>query len=176
MTMKRYILTVMISLVFFAGSAFANGHTPQEKQKSKAEMFIRQLAKVKAGEIDYAYISAIMFKQMFSMTGAAVELQGISHPLASIKSLRKFASTGRVGYTVLKKHLEPFLQEDENVMEMELMALNREGGTLMAIYSGSGNILVVSDDDNDEISVLFIVGLDYEIFKAMSENGIEIGF
>ena len=33
-----------------------------------------------------------------------------------------------------------------------------------------------SDDDNDEISLLFIVGLDYEIFKAMSENGIEIGF
>lgn len=169
--MKRYILIVMMSLVLFTGSAFATGHTPQVKEKSKAEKFIQQLAKVKASEIDYTYISTTMFKQMFSIIGAETELQGMSHPFASIKSLRKFATTGRVGYVVLKKHIAPFLQEDDNVMDMELMALNRESGTQTAIYSGSGNILVVSDDNN-EISVLFIVGLDYETFKVMNESGI----
>lgn len=173
--MKRYILTVMVSLVLFAGSAFAAAQTPQVNEKCEAEMFIRQLAKVKASEIDYAYISATMFKQMFSMLGAEVELQGMSHSLASIKSLRKFATTGRSGYAVLKKHISPFLQGDDNVMGMELMALNRESGTQSAIYSGSGNILVVSDFDN-EISLLFIVGLDYGTFKAMNESGMEIGF
>ena len=169
--MKRYILTVMMSLVLFAGSAFAAGNMPQVKEKSEAEKFILQLAKVKASEIDYAYISATMFKQMFSMIGAEVALEGISHPLTSIKSLRKFATTGKTGYALLKKHIAQFLQEDDNVMGMELMALSRENGVLTAIYSGSGNILVVSDFDN-ELSLLFIVGLDYESFKVMNESGI----
>lgn len=173
--MKRYILTTLFSLVLFVGSGFANGHTPQVKEKSEAEKYILQLAKIKANEIDYAYISATMFKQMFSMLGAEVALEGVSHPFASIKSLRRFATTGRTGYTMLRKYIAPFLQEDDNVMGMELMALNRESDTLTAIYYGSGSILVVSDDD-DELSVLFIVGLDYEAFKAMSESGMEIGF
>lgn len=173
--MKRYILSAMMSLLLFAGSAFATGQTPQAKEKSEAEKYIQQLAKIKASEIDYAYISATMFKQMFSMVGAEFELQGIPHPIASIKSLRKFATTGPVGYSVLKKHIAPFLKEDDKVMGMELMALNREGSTLTVIYSGSDNILVVSDSDK-EISLLFIIGLDYESFEVINESGIEIGF
>lgn len=173
--MKRYILTLMMSLMLFAGPAFAYG--PQVREKSEAEKYIRQLAKVKASEINYVYISATMFKQMFSMLGTEVELQGLSNPLASIKSLRKFITTGITGYLVMKKHIAPFLQEDDNVMGMELMALSRENGTLSAIYSGEGNILVVNDDeDANEISVLFIAGLDYETFKAMGDSGLELGF
>lgn len=182
--MRQYILTVMMSLILFAGPTFANGHTPQVKEKSKAEKFIQQLAKVKSSEIDYAYISASMFKQMFSMLGADIitdvvsqsadnsQLSITTNPFGSIRSFRKFASTGRAGYVILKKHIAPFLQENDNVMDMALMALNRESGTLTAIYSGSGNILVVSDNDN-EISILFIVGLDYETFKVMNESGID---
>ncbi len=165
----------MMSLLLFAGPAFATGLTPQVKEKSEAEKYIQQLAKKKASEIDYAYISATMFKQMFSMIGAEVELQGMSHPFASIKSLRKFDSTGPVGYSALKGHIEQFLQEDIEVMGMKLMALRRENGTVTTIYSGSGNILVISDDDS-EISVVFIVGFDYNTLKTMEENGININF
>ncbi|MBR6649289.1 MAG: hypothetical protein IKL29_07925 [Bacteroidaceae bacterium] len=180
--MKQYILTVMMSLILFAGPTFANGHTPQVKEKSKAEKFIQQLAKVKSSEIDYAYISASMFKQMFSIADIITDVVSQSadnsqisittNPFGSIRSFRKFASTGRAGYVILKKHIAPFLQEDDNVMDMALMALNRESGTLTAIYSGSGNILVVSDNNN-EISILFIVGLDYETFKVINESGID---
>ena len=172
--MKRYILTVLMSVLFLAAPAFAAGSTPQAKEKSEAEKYIQQMSRIKSSDIDYSYISAAMFKQMFSMLGAEVALEGVSNPLASIKSLRQFRTTGEDGYVALKEHMDLFLQEDEAVMGMELMALNREGGMLTAIYSGAGNILLVSDDES-EISVVFIVGLTYDAFKAISENGINIG-
>lgn len=173
--MKRYILTVMMSLLLLAGSAFANGHTPQVKGKSEAEKYIKQLAKLKESEIDYAYISATMFRQMFSMIGAEVELKGVPNPIASIKSLRSFSTTGETGYVTLKKHIAPFLQEDDNVMGLELMALSREGEMVTAIYGDSENTLVINDE-GDELSVVFISGLSYNLFKTLGENGMEIGF
>ena len=173
--MIRYILTTLISLMIFSSSAFAQGQTQQSKEKSEVEMHIRKVAKIKTNEIDYAYISAGMFKQMFTIMNVDIKVEDISHPFASIKSLRKFATTGPAGYCILKKHMAPFLQEDDLVMGMNLIALNRENGTLTSIYSDSGNILVVNDDES-EMSVVYIIGLTYEMFKAMNKGGISFDF
>lgn len=172
--MKRYILSAMMSLLLFAGSAFATGHIPQNDGKSEAEMYIKKVATIKSGEIDYAYISSSMFRQMFNMLGADGELNDIPLQLTSIRSLRQFTATGPEGYKQLSQAMDIFLQEEESVMGMKLMALNREDGTMTAIYGDSNSTLVINDE-GDELSVVFIAGLSYDSFKALGENGIEIG-
>ena len=173
--MKRYILTTLFALVLFAGSAFATGHIPQNDGKSEAEMYIKNVAKIKSSEIDYAYISSSMFRQMFNMLGADVELNDIPLQLTSIRSMRQFTATGPEGYKQLSRAMNIFMQEEESVMGMKLMALNREDGTMTAIYGDSNSTLVINDE-GDELSVVFIAGLSYDSFKALGENGIEIGF
>ena len=173
--MKRYILTTLFALVLFAGSAFATGHIPQNDGKSEAEMYIKRVAKIKSDEIDYAYISSSMFRQMFKMLGADGELNAIPLQLTSIRSMRQFTANGPEGYALLLKAMDPFLQEEESVMGMKLMALNREGGTMTAIYGDSSSTLVINDE-GDELSVVFIAGLSYDSFKTLGENGMEIGF
>ena len=173
--MKRYILTTLFALVLFAGSAFATGHIPQNDGKSEAEMYIKRVAKIKSDEIDYAYISSSMFRQMFKMLGADGELIAIPLQLTSIRSMRKFTANGPEGYALLLKAMNPFLQEEESVMGMKLMALNREDGTMTAIYGDSNSTLVINDE-GDELSVVFIAGLSYDSFKTLGENGMEIGF
>lgn len=172
--MKRYILTTLFALVLFAGSAFATGHIPQNDGKSEAEMYIKRVAKIKSDEIDYAYISSSMFRQMFKMLGADGELNAIPLQLTSIRSMRQFTATGPEGYKQLSQAMDIFLQEEESVMGMKLMALNREDGTMTAIYGDSNSTLVINDE-GDELSVVFIAGLSYDSFKALGENGIEIG-
>ena len=173
--MKRYILTTLFALVLFASSAFATGHIPQNDGKSEAEMYIKKVAKIKSGEIDYAYISSSMFRQMFNMLGADVELNDIPLQLTSIRSMRQFTATGPEGYKQLSRAMNIFMQEEESVMGMKLMALNREDGIMTAIYGDSNSTLVINDE-GDELSVVFIAGLSYDSFKALGENGIEIGF
>ena len=173
--MKRYILTTLFALMLFAGSAFATGHIPQNDGKSEAEMYIKKVAKIKSDEIDYAYISSSMFRQMFKMLGADGELNDIPLPLTSIRSMRQFTATGPEGYKQLSQAMDIFLQEEESVMGMKLMALNREDGIMTAIYGDSNSTLVINDE-GDELSVVFIAGLSYDSFKALGENGIEIGF
>ena len=172
--MKRYILTTLFALVLFVGPAFATGHIPQNDGKSEAEMYIKRVAQIKSDEIDYAYISSSMFRQMFKMLGADGELNDIPLPLTSIRSMRQFTATGPEGYALLLKAMDPFLQEEECVMGMKLMALNREDGTMTAIYGDSSSTLVINDE-GDELSVVFIAGLSYDSFKALGENGMEIG-
>ena len=172
--MKRYILSAMMSLLLFAGSAFATGHIPQNDGKSEAEMYIKKVATIKSDEIDYAYISSSMFRQMFNMLGADGELNDIPLQLTSIRSMRQFTATGPEGYKQLSQAMDIFLQEEESVMGMKLMALNREDGTMTAIYGDSNSTLVINDE-GDELSVVFIAGLSYDSFKALGENGIEIG-
>lgn len=173
--MKRYILTTLFALVLFAGSAFATGHIPQNDGKSEAEMYIKRVAKIKSDEIDYAYISSSMFRQMFKTLGADAELNAIPLQLTSIRSMRQFTANGPEGYALLLKAMNPFLQEEESVMGMKLMALNREDGTMTAIYGDSSSTLVINDE-GDELSVVFIAGLSYDSFKTLGENGMEIGF
>ena len=173
--MKRYILTTLFTLVLFVGPAFATGHRPQNDGKSEVETYIKKVAKIKSGEIDYAYISSSMFRQMFKMLGADGELNAIPLQLTSIRSMRQFTATGPEGYKQLSQAMDIFLQEEESVMGMKLMALNREDGTMTAIYGDSNSTLVINDE-GDELSVVFIAGLSYDSFKALGENGIEIGF
>ena len=172
--MKRYILTTLFALVLFVGPAFATGHIPQNDGKSEAEMYIKRVAKIKSDEIDYAYISSSMFRQMFNMLGADGELNDIPLQLTSIRSMRQFTATGPEGYKQLSQAMDIFLQEEESVMGMKLMALNREDGTMTAIYGDSNSTLVINDE-GDELSVVFIAGLSYDSFKALGENGMEIG-
>ena len=173
--MRRYILTTLFAFVLFAGSAFATGHIPQNDGKSEAEMYIKNVAKIKSSEIDYAYISSSMFRQMFNMLGADVKLNDIPLQLTSIRSMRQFTATGPEGYKQLSRAMNIFMQEEESVMGMKLMALNREDGIMTAIYGDSNSTLVINDE-GDELSVVFIAGLSYDSFKALGENGIEIGF
>ena len=173
--MKRYILTTLFALVLFVGPAFATGHRPQNDGKSEVETYIKKVAKIKSDEIDYAYISSSMFRQMFNMLGADGELNDIPLQLTSIRSMRQFTATGPEGYKQLSQAMDIFLQEEESVMGMKLMALNREDGTMTAIYGDSNSTLVINDE-GDELSVVFIAGLSYDSFKALGENGIEIGF
>ena len=89
--------------------------------------------------------------------------------------MRQFTANGPEGYALLLKAMNPFLQEEESVMGMKLMALNREDGTMTAIYGDSSSTLVINDE-GDELSVVFIAGLSYDSFKTLGENGMEIGF
>ncbi len=176
--MKRYILVAVMSLLLFAGSASAadGGQSPQKKDKSEAELFMQKVSRTKSREIDYAYISTSMFRQMFNMLGADVQIQGISNPLGSIKCMRRFVTTGKDGYRLLADAMSPFLQEDESVMGMELVALNREDGMLNIIYSGGKDILVINVGGDDVMAVVFIAGLTYDAFMKMSEGGMDFDF
>ena len=89
--------------------------------------------------------------------------------------MRRFATTGSEGYKLLHNALYGFLQENESVMGMELMALNREDGILRVIYSDSACLLVINDD-GDELAVVFIAGLSYENFIMMSDGGFDFNF
>lgn len=176
--MKRYILTALMSLLLFAGTAFAAAPAlqPKSKEKSQVEKLMQGVARIKSDQIDYAYISTAMFRQMFAMVGTDITTEGITIPFGSIRYLRRFATTGMNGYRVLAEAMQPFLQEDENVMGLELMALNREEGNTSVIYSDKDCVLVIQDSHNDELSVVFIVGLTYEVFIQMSEGGIMFDF
>lgn len=124
------------------------------KEKNDVEMFIRQASKIKSPQINYAYISFNMLKKMFAPIGK----------FASIKSLRRFYTTGPEGKKKLAEALWPFMQESDVVMGMELMTINRESDMMSVIYAGGDNILVINDS-GETLSVVFVAGLSYEAFK-----------
>lgn len=169
--MKRKFL-ILLTLMLMALGAWAT--PPQQPNKSEAERFVQSLAKIKSEEISYAYISANMFKQLFIRIDLNEEEQETISFLKSLKSLRRFFTSGKQGYDVMKAALQPFLQEKEEVLGMTLMASNRDGGGMVAIYSGQGNTLVVTDYGNNEtITVVFVAGLSYESFMEFNNLGID---
>ena len=123
--MKRKLF-IMLTLMFTVLSTWAT--PPQQPQKSEAEKFVQNLAKIKSDEISYAYISANMFKQLFIKTDLDEEIQESIPFIKSLKSLRRFFTNGKQGYDVMKAALQPLLQEKEEVLGMTLMASNRDGG------------------------------------------------
>ena len=169
--MKRKFF-IMLTLLFTTLGTWAT--PPQQPEKSEAERFVQSLAKIKSDEISYAYISANMFKQLFIKIDLDEEmLESISF-MKSLKSLRRFLTSGKQGYDAMKAALQPFLQEDEEVLGMTLMASNRDGGGMAAIYSGQGSTLVVTDYGNNEtITVVFVAGLSYESFMEFNNLGID---
>ena len=169
--MKRKLF-IILTLISVALSTWAM--PPQQPEKSEAEKFVQNLAKIKSDEISYAYISANMFKQLFIRIDLSEEEQESISFMKSLKSLRRFFTSGKQGYDVVKAALKPFLQENEEVLGMTLMASNRDGGGMAAIYSGQGNTLVVTDYGNNEtITLVFVAGLSYEAFMEFNDLGID---
>lgn len=165
--MKRNILLVITMLLTLL--PLHAQHKQPDKEKSEVEKFIQRVSRIKSAEIDYAYISTNMFKRMFAMVEKNIEVDNI---FGSIKSVRRFETTGKEGYTTLTTALQPFLQEEEQVMGMELMALNREDGELSVIYSDKKSLLVIGDDNDETLNVVFIVGLSYETFIQISPDSL----
>ena len=63
------------------------------------------------------------------------------------------------------------MQEDENVMGMELMTINREDGMMSVIYAGSDNILLINDS-GECLSVVYVVGLTYNAFEQIFKGDV----
>lgn len=158
-------------LLFSTGYVSA---TVQADEKSEAEKFIQKVSRIKSNEIDYAYISTSMLKQMFGVLDmdGNVTLNGIGNILTPLKSLRRFITTGSDGYALLAHAMLPFMVEEEFVMGMEMMALSRESGTFSVIYGDEKNLLVINEED-DELSVVFVVGLTFDTFmKLRNSSGV----
>ena len=179
--MKRYILLALTALVLHTGTLSAQSAQPREK--SEVEVFMQQVAKgSKSSEIDYAYISTSMFKQLisqlFSMINDEVRTEmGIDKIFGSAMYMRRFISTGEEGYKILSKAMRPFLEEEEEVMGMELSALNRQDGVVSIIYGNSKNVLVINDyADADNLTAVFIAGMSYEAFMELDKSGLDLGF
>ena len=179
--MKRYILLVLTALVLHTGTLFAQSAQPREK--SEVEVFMQQVAKgSKSSEIDYAYISTSMFKQLlsqlFTTINEGIEIHGpVEKIFGSTMYMRRFISTGEEGYKILSKAMRPFLEEEEEVMGMELSALNRQDGVVSIIYGNSKNVLVINDyADADNLTAVFIAGMSYEAFMELDKSGLDLGF
>ena len=179
--MKRYILLALTALVLHTGTLFAQSTQPREK--SEVEVFMQQVAKEsKSSEIDYAYISTSMFKQLlsqlFTTINEGIEIHGpVEKFFGSTMYMRRFISTGEEGYKILSKAMRPFLEEEEEVMGMELSALNRQDGVVSIIYGNSKNVLVINDyADADNLTAVFIAGMSYEAFMELDGSGIDLGF
>ena len=179
--MKRYILLTLTALVLHTGTLFAQSAQPREK--SEVEVFMQQVAKgSKSSEIDYAYISTSMFKQLlsqlFTTINEGIEIHGpVEKIFGSTMYMRRFISTGEEGYKILSKAMRPFLEEEEEVMGMELSALNRQDGVVSIIYGNSKNVLVINDyADADNLTAVFIAGMSYEAFMELDKSGIDLGF
>ena len=175
--MKRYILLTLIALVLHTDTLFAQSAQPREK--SEVEIFMQQVAKeVKSNEIDYAYISTSMFRQLLSQALSIVdsdikEALGVDNILSSVMYMRRFMSTGREGYELLHKAMQPFLEEEEELMGMQLNSFNRADGGLSIVYSDPKNVLIINEQEGDEdyFMVIFVSGVSYENFMKVTGNG-----
>ena len=109
--------------------------------------------------------------------GANIVVDGIeSTPFALLKSVRRFVTTGSEGYAKLRNNLLPFLSQDEEVMGMELMAMNVEDGALSVVYSDSQSVLLITDTGDAELSVVFVVGLSYTVLNELIDGGFDFDF
>lgn len=175
--MKRYILLTLTMLVLYTGTLFAQ--SAQHREKSEVEIFMQQVAKeVKSNEIDYAYISTSMFRQLLSQALSIVdsdikEKLGVDNILSSVMYMRRFMSTGREGYELLHKAMQPFLEEEEELMGMQLNSFNRADGGLSIVYSDPKNVLIINEQEGDEdyFMVIFVSGVSYENFMKVTANG-----
>ena len=180
--MKRYFLFIVMSLVLHTGVALAQ--VAQSREKSKVEVYMQQVAKgARSNEIDYAYISTGMFKQLLSQLLSIVDDEakteiGLDKMFGSTMYMRRFISTGEEGYRMLSTMLRPFLVgEEEDCMGMQLCALNRLDGVVSIIYGNSEDVLVINDNaEANNLTAVFIAGMSYEAFMKMDESVMDLGF
>ena len=69
-----------------------------------------------------------------------------------------------------------FLNEDEEVLGMSLMAHSRSEGVLSVIYGDENNLLVIAEEGNEELVVVFVSGLSYDGFMQLKDCGVDLGF
>ena len=59
---------------------------------------------------------------------------------------------------------------------MQLIAQNRDDGTLRVIYGDPKNLLVININDDDMLVVVFIAGITYDAFRTMDGNQFNFVF
>ena len=94
--MKRKLF-IILTLISVALSTWAM--PPQQPEKSEAEKFVQNLAKIRSDEISYAYISANMFKQLFIRIDLSEEEQESISFLKSLKAYAAFSPAASRGTT-----------------------------------------------------------------------------
>ena len=168
MRQNIFVTALLLFVLCIAAPSTAQDNTAAGNGKSEAEKIIQQAARIRSNEISYAYISLNMLKQMLPIANIADnEAKQI---FSQMKSIRRFCTTGEQGYRLLYQAMQPFLQEEDNVKGLELMALTREEGMLSVVYSNNNNLLVINDCGNNTLTVVFIVGLPYSAFKVLNEG------
>ena len=178
--MKRLIVIFLALLLTFAAATTAPAASRDSKSKSKVEKFVQSLARDYSSHVEYTYISMNMLKSLFSLMFDEKNLdkddKKTAKALISLRYIRKYSSSDSEGYKKLKKEMQPFLSNDNEVMGMELMAINKENKELTTIYSSKEGLLVITDENSTTLTVVFIAGLSMDIFNVMMEKGIELNF
>ena len=168
-------LTALLSFILSVTAPLAaQEQAAARSEKSEVEKIMQQASRIRSNEINYSYISLNMLKQMLPIANIAdSEAKQI---FGKMKSIRRFCTTGEQGYRLLYQAMQPFLQEEDNVKGLELMALTREDGMLSVVYSNNNNLLVINDCGNSTLTVVFIVGLPYSAFKILNEGEFSLDF
>jgi hypothetical protein len=116
-----------------------------------------------------------MLKSLFALVFSEGDKE-TAKSLKRMKYIRQFCSSDSVGYKKLKKEMQPFLSNDEEVMGMELMVTNKDDADTTTIYSSKDGLLIITDENGTTLTVVFIAGLSMDIFNVMVENGFELDF
>ena len=173
--MKRLIAIFLTLLLMFVAATTASAASRDSKSKSKVEKFVQSLARDYSSHVEYSYISMNMLKSLFAL-GFGEGDKEMAKSLKKLKYIRQYSSSDSEGYKKLKKEMQPFLSNDDKVMGMELVATNKEGSEATTIYSSKEGLLIITDENNTTLSVVFIAGLSMDIFNALLENGFELDF
>ena len=170
--MKRLTTIFFALLLMFAAATTATAASRDSKTKSKVEKFIQGLARDYSSHVEYSYISMNMLKNIFAIVLADGDKE-IAKALKNLRYIRKYSSSDSEGYKKLKKELQPFLSNDDEVMGMELVVVNKENQTLTTTYGNKDGLLIITDESGTTLTVVFIAGLSMDIFNTLLENGMD---
>ena len=170
--MKRLTTIFFALLLMFAAATTAPAASRDSKSKSKVEKFVQGLARDYSSHVEYSYISMNMLKSIFAIVLTDCDKE-TAKALKSLRYIRKYNSSDSEGYKRLKKELQPFLSNDDEVMGMELVVVNKENQTLTTTYSNKDGLLIITDESGTTLTVVFIAGLSMDIFNTLLENGMD---
>ena len=178
--MKRLITISLALMLTFAAATTAPAASRDSKSKSKVEKYVQSLARDYSSHVEYSYISMNMLKSLFSLMLNEDNLdeddKEMAKALKSLRYIRKYNSSDSEGYKKLKKELQPFLSNDDEVMGMELVVVNKEKKKHTTTYSNKDGLLIITDENETTLTVVFIAGLSMDVFNVMMENGFELNF
>ena len=170
--MKRLTTIFLALLLTVAAATTAPAASRDSKSKSKVEKFVQGLARDYSAHVEYSYISMNMLKSIFAIVLTDCDKE-TAKALKSLRYIRKYNSSDSEGYKRLKKELQPFLSNDDEVMGMELVVANKENQTLTTTYSNKDGLLIITDESGTTLTVVFIAGLSMDIFNTLLENGMD---